>query len=72
MGLRGSFAKGLNAVMSKNILLMRKTNSFISVSDLISIGIYIAVTIAVDVGFGMFIYMMVIWIFFFFTKFRFI
>lgn len=42
---------------------MRKTNSFISVSDLISIGIYIAVTIAVDVGFGMFIYMMVIWIF---------
>ena len=38
--------------MSKNILLMRKTNSFISVSDLISIGIYIAVTIAVDVGFG--------------------
>ena len=49
--------------MSKNILLMRKTNSFISVSDLISIGIYIAVTIAVDVGFGMFIYMMVIWIF---------
>ena len=60
---QGEFRQGAYAVMSKNILLMRKTNSFISVSDLISIGIYIAVTIAVDVGFGMFIYMMVIWIF---------
>lgn len=63
LGIKGEFRQGAYAVMSKNILLMRKTNSFISVSDLISIGIYIAVTIAVDVGFGMFIYMMVIWIF---------
>lgn len=63
LGIKGEFRQGAYAVMSKNILLMRKTNSFISVSDLISIGIYIAVTMAVDVGFGMFIYMMVIWIF---------
>lgn len=62
-GIRGQFKQGAYAVMSKNILLMRKTNSFISGSDLISIGIYIVVTIIVNVGVGMFIYMMVIWVF---------
>lgn len=62
-GVKGKFHKGAYAIMSKNILLMKKTNGFITFSDLISIVIYIGVTIAVNVGFGMFIYMMVIWVF---------
>lgn len=57
------FKKGAYAIMSKNILLMKKTNNFISISDLVSIGIYMVITVIVNVGFGMFIYMMVIWVF---------
>lgn len=59
----GNFKQGAYAVMSKNILLMKKTNNFIGINDLISIGIYIVVTIVADIGFGMFVYMMVIWVF---------
>lgn len=62
-GVKGKFHKGAYAIMSKNILLMKKTNGFITFNDLISIAIYIGVTIAVNVGFGMFVYMMVIWVF---------
>ena len=34
----GNFKQGAYAVMSKNILLMKKTNNFIGINDLISIG----------------------------------
>lgn len=57
------FKQGAYAIMSKNILIMKKTNNFINITDLISIGIYMIVTIIIDIGFGMFIYMMVIWVF---------
>lgn len=62
-GVKGKFYQGAYAVMSKNMLLLKKTNGFITTNDLISIAIYIVVTIAIDIGFGMFIYMMVIWVF---------
>ena len=61
--IKSGFKSGAYAIMSKNMLLMRKTNSFISLNDLISIGIYAVVAIAVDMGIGMFVYMMVIWVF---------
>ena len=53
----GNFKQGAYAVMSKNILLMKKTNNFIGINDLISIGIYIVVTIVADICFGMFVYL---------------
>lgn len=62
-GVSSKFRQGAYAIMSKNILLMKKTNIFISISDLISIGIYMVITIIINLGFGMFIYMMVFWVF---------
>ena len=57
------FYNGAYAIMSKNFLLMKKTGHLISLSDIVSIGIYIAVTIFSGLGFGFFVYMMVIWVF---------
>ncbi|WP_028044365.1 putative ABC exporter domain-containing protein [Candidatus Stoquefichus massiliensis] len=57
------FYDGAYAVMSKNLILMKKTGHIISMSDLISIGIYVAVTIFSGLGFGFFVYMMIIWVF---------
>lgn len=61
--IKSRFYNGAFAVMSKNFILMKKTGHMISMSDLISIGIYIAVTIFSGLGFGFFVYMMVIWVF---------
>lgn len=61
--IKSHFYNGAYAVMSKNFILMKKTGHIISVSDLVSIGIYVAVTIFSGLGFGFFVYMMVIWVF---------
>lgn len=61
--IKSRFYDGAYAVMSKNFILMKKTGHIISMSDLVSIGIYIAVTIFSGLGFGFFVYMIVIWVF---------
>ena len=57
------FYDGAYAVLSKNLLLMKKKGNIISWNDIISIGIYLVITIFSDLGFGFFIYMMIIWLF---------
>lgn len=57
------FYDGAFAVLSKNVLLMKKKGSLISWNDLVSIGVYLIITIFSDMGFGFFVYMMVIWLF---------
>lgn len=61
--IKGEFKLGAYAVLSKNLLLMKKTNRLLTMSDVISIGIYIAVTLFSNLGFGFFIYMMVMYVF---------
>lgn len=57
------FYDGAFAVLSKNVLLMKKKGSLISWNDLVFIGVYLIITIFSDMGFGFFVYMMVIWLF---------
>lgn len=57
------FYNGAFAVLSKNLLIMKKKGSLVSWNDLLSIGIYLIITIFSNMGFGFFIYMMVIWLF---------
>lgn len=57
------FYDGAYAVLSKNLLLMKKKGNLVSWNDLISIGIYLVITIFSDLGFGFFVYMMILWLF---------
>lgn len=57
------FHDGAYAILSKNLLLMKKKGHLIQISDIISIAIYVVITIFTGLGFGFFVYMMVIWIF---------
>ncbi|MFQ7798355.1 MAG: putative ABC exporter domain-containing protein [Coprobacillus cateniformis] len=59
----GKFKQGAYAILSKNILLMKKTNRLLTISDIMSMGLYIVITIFSDLGYGFFIYMLVIYIF---------
>lgn len=61
--VKSEFKVGAFAVLSKNLLLMKKTNRFITLSDVISIAIYILVTIFSDLGMGIFVYMMIMYVF---------
>lgn len=59
----GKFKQGAYAILSKNILLMKKANRLLTISDIMSMGLYIVITIFSDLGYGFFIYMLVIYIF---------
>ena len=57
------FALGAWAVMSKNLLLMKKTRTLMSTNEIIILVVYAVITIFTDMGYGFFSYMMVIYIF---------
>lgn len=61
--VNGVFKDGAYAILSKNVLLMKKTNQWITKNDLMVLGIYTVVTIITDIGFGFFIYMLVMYVF---------
>ena len=44
----GKFKKGVYAILSENILLMKKTNRLLTISDIVSMGLYIVITIFSD------------------------
>lgn len=61
-----NFKSGAWAIFSKNLLLMKKTNNFISKRDLIVLAIYFGVSYLAGndaFGFYLFVYMIVIWLF---------
>lgn len=57
------FRKGAGAIFSKNMLIMKKSNSFLSFQDVIFIGIYLVISLIMDMGYMFFIYMMILWLF---------
>lgn len=57
------FKTGAGAIYSKNILMMKKTRDFISMSDIMVIGIYFAVAYFMDLGYPMYCYMLIFWLF---------
>ncbi|MCI9292346.1 MAG: hypothetical protein HFF02_03465 [Erysipelotrichaceae bacterium] len=57
------FQTGAGAIYSKNILIMKKTRDFISITDIISIGIYFSVSYFMDLGYPMYCYMLIFWLF---------
>lgn len=61
--IKNNFYDGAFAVLSKNILLIKKSGSFITMSDIISLVIYIGITIFSNLGIIFFTYMMFIWVF---------
>lgn len=58
-----AFREGAGAILSKNLLLMKKSNTFLSYQDFIFIGIYLVISLIMDLGFGFFMYMMLFWLF---------
>lgn len=58
-----NFKRGAAAIYSKNMLLMRKTNSFITISDILIIAIYFAITMIFKLSFGFFVYLIAFWLF---------
>lgn len=58
-----NFYKGAYAILSKNLLMTKKTGNLIRISDIVALGIYIGITIFTNLGMGFFIYMMVLWVF---------
>lgn len=61
--VKSEFRSGAMALYSKNMLLMRKTNDYLSWMDLLSLGIYLIVTLVTNLGFDFFMYMLVFWLF---------
>jgi len=61
--VKGDFGEGAYAILSKNILVMKKTNQWISRNDIMILGIYMVVTAFSNIGFGFFVYMLVLYIF---------
>lgn len=59
----GLFKDGAYAILSKNILIMKKTGQWITKSDLITLGMYMAISIFMDIGYGFFIYFLIMYIF---------
>lgn len=62
-GVKGEFKEGARAVFSKNILMMKKTNDFIRMQDIIILAVYLILTLVLDMGFFFFCYMLVFWVF---------
>lgn len=58
-----TFKEGAQAILSKNMLLLRKTNDFIRVQDVITLTIYLVITLFTELGFMFFLYMMIFWLF---------
>ena len=63
--VKGEFAPGAKAVLSKNMLIMRKTGNFLRKQDVAIIVFYFVISLIVlpDNVFYMFCYMMIIWLF---------
>lgn len=61
--LQGEFKEGARAVFSKNMLIMRKTNSFVNFQDLLFVGIYLVITLIMGLDYGFYCYMMIFWLF---------
>ena len=63
--VKGGFAPGAKAVLSKNMLIMRKTGNFLRKQDVAIIVFYFVISLIVlpDNVFYMFCYMMIIWLF---------
>lgn len=63
--VKGEFAPGAKAVLSKNMLIMRKTGNFLRKQDVAIIVLYFVISMLVlpDNVFYMFCYMMIIWLF---------
>lgn len=61
--VKANFKEGAAAIFSKNLLLLRKSNSFIGFGDVVFIGIYLLISIFGDFGYTFFVYMMMFWLF---------
>lgn len=61
--VQSKFKEGAAAIYTKNMLIMRKTNTFIQISDVIVIGCYLAITLFMGLDFSFFMYMMMFWLF---------
>lgn len=62
-GVHADFKEGAKAISSKNLLIMRKTNDFIRISDIIVLAVYFLLTVILDMGFFFFCYMLIFWLF---------
>ena len=58
-----AFQEGAKAIFSKNMLLMRKTNDFIRMQDVMFVGIYLVITLIMGLGFSFYCYMLIFWMF---------
>lgn len=61
--ITGEFKEGAAAILSKNILMLRKTNDFFRIQDVMTLSIYLIITLFTDLGFLFFLYMMIFWLF---------
>ena len=59
----GTFKDGAFAILSKNILVMKKTGQWITKNDIIILGIYMVMSVVADMGFGFFVYFLFLYIF---------
>lgn len=56
--VNANFRNGAGALFSKGMLILRKTNGFINMKEVLILALYIAITWFTDLGFEFFIYMM--------------
>ncbi len=61
--ITGKFKPGALAILSKNLLIMRKGNDLVNKNDILTLGIYIGFTIFLQSDFSLFIYWVIIWAF---------
>lgn len=61
--VKSDFKKGAWAILSKNILISKKTNTLITKNEILVLIIYIVASLVSELGFGFFIYMMIIYLF---------
>ncbi|WP_294579431.1 putative ABC exporter domain-containing protein [uncultured Thomasclavelia sp.] len=61
--ITSGFLPGAWALLSKNFLIMRKSNDFFNKNDLITLGIYIGLTIGLDFDLDLFVYWIILWVF---------
>lgn len=61
--VKTDFKEGAAAIFSKNFIIMKKTNDFIRIQDIVVLGIYLLLSLIVDLGFFFFCYMLIFWLF---------
>ena len=61
--IKSDFKEGANAIFSKNMLMMRKTNDFIRMQDILILAVYLILALVVNLGFLFYVYMMIFWLF---------